>query len=89
MMPNPLNANHPTIYQIRIQGHLSHLRARSFEGMTITLDDSGDTLLTGPIADQAALHGLIKNIRDLGIPLLSVNRVEPEASDDPGRDEQA
>jgi hypothetical protein len=62
----------PLIYRIRIKGHLSQQRTDWFEGLTITPEDSGETLLTGPVADQAALHGLLKRVRDLGIPLLSV-----------------
>ena len=65
------------IYQIRIKGHLGHQWTDWFGGLTITLEDNGDTLLTGPVVDQAALHGLLKKVRDLGMPLLSVNRVEP------------
>jgi hypothetical protein len=68
---------HPTTYQIRIAGHLSPQRADWFEGLTITLEEDGNTLLSGPIADQAALHGLLKKVRDLGLPLLSVNQVPP------------
>ena len=49
--------------------------------MTITLEDDGDTLLTGPVADQAALHGLLRKVRDLGLPLVSVTRVEPERAE--------
>ena len=64
------------IYQIRIKGHLSHQWTEWFEGMTIILEDCGDTLLTGPVVDQAALHGLIKKVRDLGMRLISVNCVE-------------
>jgi hypothetical protein len=66
-----------TIYHIRIKGHLGHQWTDWFDGLTITLDENGDTLLTGPIIDQAALHGLLKKVRDLGMPLLSVNRVKP------------
>jgi hypothetical protein len=62
----------PLIYRIRIKGHLSQHWTDWFEGLTIQLTDSGETLLTGPVADQAALHGLLKRVRDLGIPLLSV-----------------
>jgi hypothetical protein len=51
--------------------------------MTITLEDNGDTLLTGPVVDQAALHGLLKRVRDLGMPLISVNCVEPDQADAP------
>jgi hypothetical protein len=60
-----------TIYQIRIKGHLGSEWADWFEGLTITLEEDGDTLLTGPVVDQAALHGLLKKIRDLGLPLVS------------------
>ncbi|HSK66300.1 MAG TPA: hypothetical protein VK888_05180, partial [Anaerolineales bacterium] len=66
---------HPPLYEIRIAGHLSPQWADWFECMTITLEN-GDTLLSGPVADQAALHGLLKKIRDLGMPLLSVNQVQ-------------
>ena len=65
------------IYQIRIKGHLGQQWTDWFEGLTIALQDNGDTLLTGPVIDQAALFGLLKKVRDLGMPLLSVNRVEP------------
>ncbi len=68
------------VYQIRIQGHLGHEWTDWFESLTLTLEDNGETLLTGPIVDQAALHGLLKKVRDLGLPLLSVNRVEPGPS---------
>ena len=73
----------PMIYQIRIKGHLSRQWADWFEGLTITLEDDGNTLLTGLVIDQAALHGLLKKVRDLGMPLLSVNRVNPNQADAP------
>lgn len=63
----------PTIYEIRLKGHLNPQWAAWFEGLSITLEDNGETLLAGPVADQAALHGLLKKVRDLGLPLLSVN----------------
>ena len=66
------------IYQIRIKGHLGPQWADWFENATITLEEDGDTLLSLPVIDQAALHGLLKKIRDLGMPLLSVNRVLSE-----------
>ena len=69
------HADEPMLYQIRIRGHLDSQWAEWFEGLTITLRDDGDTLLTGPIADQAALHGTLKKVRDLGIALVSVNRI--------------
>ena len=70
------NPGQPTAYRIRITGQLGEPWADWFEGLTITLDD-GDTLITGPVVDQAALHGLLKRVRDLGLPLVSVNPVEP------------
>jgi hypothetical protein len=71
----------PTVYQIRLQGQLGRQWTDWFGGLTITLEDNGDTLLTGPVVDQAALHGLLKKVRDLGMPLLSVNRVAPSQAD--------
>jgi len=65
------------VYQIRIEGHLGPRWTEWFGGMTITREDSGDTLLTGPVVDQAALHGLLKKVRDLGMPLISASRVKP------------
>ncbi len=73
----------PERYEIRIKGHLDNWRASWFEGMTITTLDNGETLLTGPVVDQAALHGLLKKVRDLGIPLLSVIHIESEQADRP------
>jgi len=67
----------PAVYQIRLKGHLDSQWTDWFEGLTITLDEDGDTLLTGPVIDQAALHGLLKKVRDLGMPLVSVSPVEP------------
>jgi len=67
----------PMAYQIRIEGHLGDQWADWFSGLSVTLEESGDTFLTGPVADQAALFGLLKKIRDLGMPLVSLNRVEP------------
>jgi hypothetical protein len=64
------------VYQIRIEGHLGRQWTDWFGGLTITLEDNGDTLLTGPVVDQAALHGLLKKVRDLGMPLLSVIQVQ-------------
>ncbi|MFN8475639.1 MAG: hypothetical protein U0822_25885 [Anaerolineae bacterium] len=65
-------ASEPAVYQIRIRGHLSTQWTDWFEGLTIALEDNGDTLITGPMPDQAALYGVLKRVRDLGMPLLSV-----------------
>ena len=65
-------------YEIRLKGHLDDRWAVWFGDVVITLEDNGDTLLTGPVADQAALHGLLKKVRDLGMLLLSVNFVSPD-----------
>jgi hypothetical protein len=70
-------------YEIRLKGHLGSQWAEWFEGLTITLEENGDTLLTGQVVDQAALHGLLKKVRDLGLPLVSVSPVEPGCSEAP------
>jgi len=75
------DADQPMVYQITIKGHLSHQWADWFEGLTITLEEDGNTLLNGPVIDQSALHGILKKIRDLGMPLLSVNAVGPGPQD--------
>ena len=67
----------PMIYQIRIEGHLGPQWTNWFGGLSITLEDNGDTLLTGPVVYQAALHGLLRKVRDLGMPLISAIRVNP------------
>jgi hypothetical protein len=68
-------------YEIRIKGHLDDRWAEWFEGLTIMLEENGNTLLSGPLADQAALHGILKKVRDLGMTLLSVNSVEPDTKE--------
>src|SRR4051794_14658450 len=73
----------PRHYEIRIQGHLANRWANWFEGMTITREDNGETLLTGSVVDQAALHGLLRKVRDLGMPLVSVIHMKPEPPDVP------
>ena len=79
---NPIiDSSQPIVYQIRLKGHLSHKWTEWFEGLTITHEEDGNTILTGPVIDQAALHGLFKKVRDLGMPLLSVNSVEPDLQD--------
>ena len=71
----------PMTYQIRLKGHLGHEWTDWFGGLTITLGEDGDTLLTGPVVDQAALHGLLKKVRDLGMPLVSVSPLEHGQAD--------
>jgi hypothetical protein len=68
-------------YEIRLKGHLEARWVKWFDGLAITLEENGNTLLSGPVADQAALHGLLKKVRDLGLPLLSVNFVEPDTEE--------
>ena len=63
------------VYEIRIRGHLDSQWSDWFSGMTINPEINGDTLIIGPITDQSALHGLLRKVRDLGMPLLSVNRL--------------
>jgi hypothetical protein len=87
VMSNELNSEsekaQPLVYEIRIKGHLGREWTDWFGGLTLTLEDNGETLLTGPVVDQAALHGLLRKVRDLGVPLLSVNRVEPGPAEAP------
>jgi hypothetical protein len=75
--PNPTaELDQAIVYQIRIDGHLRPQWTGWFEGLTVTQEANGDTLLTGPVADQAALHGLLRKVRDLGMPLISVISLE-------------
>ena len=84
-MSNELNPktdpSQPMVYQIRIKGHLGREWTDWFEGLTVTLEDDGTTLLTGLVIDQAALHGLLKKVRNLGMPLVSVGPVEHGRAD--------
>jgi hypothetical protein len=66
------------LYEIRFEGHLSAYRAQMFEGLEMVQGPGGETVLTGPVIDQAALHGILNRIRDLGVPLLSVKRLSSE-----------
>jgi hypothetical protein len=80
-LDRPANAGRPTTYQIRIKGRLDPRWEEWFDGLTI-LADNGDTLLAGPVIDQAALHGLLRRVRDLGLPLISVTSMA-DGSDEP------
>jgi hypothetical protein len=73
----------PRVYNIRLKGHLDQRWAERFEGLSFTLASDGTTILSGPVVDQAALYGLLRTVRDLALPLLSVMEVEPEQADVP------
>jgi hypothetical protein len=74
---NPkIDPSQSAVYQIRVRGHLGRQWTEWFEGLTITQEDDGDTSLTGSVVDQAALYGLLRKVRDLGMPLISVIRMK-------------
>ena len=73
-------------YEIRFQGHLHSRWASWFDGLTVTNESDGTTLVQGPVADQAALHGLLRKLHDLGLTLLSVTRVGPDGPEAPAPD---
>ena len=73
-----------SVYEIRLKGHLDDQWTEWFGGLIITLEEDGYTLLTGPVVDQAAMHALLRKVRDLGMPLISVNCVEPGREDAAG-----
>ena len=75
------DSHEPERYEIRIKGHLDDRWAAWFGGLTLTREDNGETLLTGPVVDQAALHGLLRKVRDVGMPLVSVMRVKPDPAE--------
>ncbi len=86
--PTPIHAHpEPGRYEIRVRGHLDARWASQFAGLTITLEADGDTLLAGPVIDQAALHGVLKKVRDLGLSLLSVNPAPPLEAPDQSDDD--
>jgi hypothetical protein len=74
--------NQPLVYQIRIKGELGPRWSEWFDDLAITLEEDGNTLLSGMVVDQAALHGILKKVRDLGMPLVSVNSVGPGLQDE-------
>jgi hypothetical protein len=83
-IPSACDPGAPLIYEIRIQGHLGQEWTGWFEGLAVTLADNGETVLTGPVTDQAALFGVLRKVRDIGLPLLSVaclSRDQVDASD--------
>ena len=78
-----IEPDQPLIYQIKLEGRLGDQWTAWLDGLTITLDENGDTLLTGPVVDQAALYGLLRKVRDLGLPLLALYRLQPDQTDVP------
>jgi hypothetical protein len=76
-----INSDQPVVCQIRIKGYLDPKWRVWFDGLTITQEEEGITLLSGPVIDQAALHGLLRKVRDLGMPLISVTVVEADQAD--------
>ena len=74
------NPNEPVIYQVRLRGHLRRRRVEWLDGLTISLTENGDTLLTGRVPDQAALFGLLRKIRDSGMPLIALNPQAPDST---------
>lgn len=77
--PNP-TVEQPLVYEIRLEGHLGYQWTSWFDGLTLSLEDNGETVLTGPVVDQAALYALLKKVRNLGLTLLSVNRIQPDCA---------
>jgi hypothetical protein len=75
----------PEVYEIRFWGHLDLRRAEMFEGLEMVREPGGETVLTGPVLDQAALHGILSRIRDLGVPLLSVMQLSTDEANTEGR----
>lgn len=69
-----------SVYEIRLKGHLDERRAQQFEGLTLTQSPTGETVLTGPVADQTALHGILARIRDMGVHLMGVSVVREDES---------
>jgi hypothetical protein len=80
----PADAGRATVYEVRINGRLDARWSEWFEGLEVT-SDGGDTLLTGCVIDQAALHGLLRRVRDFGLPLVSVTPLESDPRKDPNR----
>jgi len=81
--PSPEDYHEPGWYEIRLKGHLDNRWIAWFEGLTITREDNGETQLRGLVVDQAALHGLLRKVRDLGLPLVSVVLIDPKPANGP------
>lgn len=86
--PGPISdPDRPTVYRIRVKGHLDDRWPDRREGLSITREENGDTVLIVPVVDQAALHGLLRKLRDVGVPLVSINPAEPGQTEDATREE--
>jgi len=86
--PGPsVDAARPTVYQVRVRGHLDDRWADPCEGRSVTREEGGDTVLTLPVVDQAALHGLLRKLRDVGVPLVSINPAAPGQTGDSSAEE--
>jgi hypothetical protein len=86
-MNRPTNDHDDTTgYEIRIKGHLDPRWMARFDGLSMRMEADGTTVISGPVADQAALHGVLQRVRDMGLPLVSVVRIEPDQPDPPGID---
>jgi hypothetical protein len=84
MSETPTGQQHPPgRYEIRLKGHLNSRWSAWFDGLSLTTDSDGTTIIQGPVADQAALHGLLQKVRDVGLPLISVTQIVSEQSDAP------
>ena len=79
----PAEYHEPGRYELRLKGHLDARWAERFDGLSFSHESDGTTILAGPVVDQAALHGVLRTVRDLGLPLLSVLHVGPEGADGP------
>ncbi len=78
--------HNPGRYEIRLKGHLNSRWAAWFDGLSLTNESDGTTIIHGPVVDQAALHGLLQKVRDLGLPLISVTQVEPDQPNAPANE---
>jgi hypothetical protein len=86
--PSTRDRHEPGRYEVRLKGHLDQRWAAWFDGLSLSRETDGTTIIHGPVADQAALHGLLHKVRDTGLPLVSVTCVEPDAAETPGNEPQ-
>lgn len=82
-MRNASDRREDGLYEIRLRGHLDRRWAAWFDGLSLSLEGSGVTVISGPVPDQAALHGLLQKVRDTGLPLVSVTRIDADQTGAP------